>query len=586
MECSSPKILLAIARVVLALNVIGSNLTGACKLVMSVARNEVNDSLFIDSDVPELLVDALGRVNPTAEGKLFSIEIAREKKNLLHNNVLCLKMPIGEPEAAIYGYGAIRFLATANLNTLSKKSEITEGKTIKVSKQKSIAYRLVKVRKLIEILFMTFILIFSQHGIIQLMIVHLQILNEYGSTHKLCGQPLHSLFQLSAALRVLSGSPIFAQIIKMKHSRASSIDEEDTHLEIAGKHLVRAAEICMDEIEVQTNIIRTLSILSEIESCCESMATDAGRLGILFGPIAYNYSSSCSPEKVLGVISRLGYILGNIHAKYDEARLDFYNNDAAMEYLLNTLEFFSNQRYDIKNSNGDSTMDVLIKLIRVIANMSVNAEVGYGLGLRHPLGVILLNILLASKEIKTEEASELTLATLAALHNLSYYQYSSDELNINNPGSIIERMRDISCCLAQILNNGEALAKSEAARVLGNLTRNSTARQAFCTSNGLKILVKCLQSEDIELVTASCGVLVNLLGDWERRAPFKELNGIKILREMLQKAALNEDWLLAGMCCQAFWNFLIDSSNVMETLGECEGDLLAGDLAEYLGEAC
>ncbi|KAG5673777.1 hypothetical protein PVAND_003797 [Polypedilum vanderplanki] len=537
-ECSSPKILLAIARVVLGLNVSGSNLTGACKLVMSVARNEINDSLFIDSDVPELLVNALGRVNPTVEG---------------------------EPEAAIYGYGAIRFLATANINTLSKKTEITEGKTIKVSKQKSLAYRLVK------------------HGIIQLMIVHLQILNEYGSTHKLCGQPLHSLFQLSAALRVLSGSPIFAQIIKMKHSRASSIDEEDTHLEIAGKHLVRAAEICMDEIEVQTNIIRTLSILSEIESCCESLANDAGRLGILFGPIAFNYSASCSPEKVIGVISRLGYILGNIHARYDEARLDFYNNDAAMEYLLNTLEFFSNQRYDIKNSNGDSVMDVLIKLIRVIANMSVNAEVGYGLGLRHPLGVILLNILLEAKEIKSEEASELVLATLAALHNLSYYQ-SSDEINCNNPGSIIERMRDISSSLAQILNNGESLAKSEAARVLGNLTRNLTARQSFCSSNGLKILVKCLQSEDIELVTASCGVLVNLLGDWERRAPFKELNGIKILREILQKSALNEDWLLAAMCCQAFWNFLIDSNNVMETLGESQGDLLAGDLAEYLDE--
>ena len=69
-ECNSPKILLAIARIVLSMNNIsGSNLTGACKLVFKVARNEVNDSLFIDSDVPELLVDALGRVNPTAEGK-------------------------------------------------------------------------------------------------------------------------------------------------------------------------------------------------------------------------------------------------------------------------------------------------------------------------------------------------------------------------------------------------------------------------------------------------------------------------------------------------------------------------------------
>jgi armadillo repeat-containing protein 2 len=56
-ECQSSKILLAVARVVLGLGVTGSNLTGACKLVFKVARNEINDLLFIDSDVPELLVE-------------------------------------------------------------------------------------------------------------------------------------------------------------------------------------------------------------------------------------------------------------------------------------------------------------------------------------------------------------------------------------------------------------------------------------------------------------------------------------------------------------------------------------------------
>lgn len=539
-ECQSSKILLAVARVVLALNVTGSNLTGAAKLVFKVARNEINDSLFIDSDVPELLVDALGKVTPTADG---------------------------DPEAAIYGYGAIRFLATANSNTLNSKKTFAEsGKTIKISKHKSLAYRLVK------------------HGIIQLMIVHLQILNEFGSTSKLCGQPLHALYQLSGALRVISGSPIFAQIINLRHSRATSIDEEDTHLEIAGKHLVRAAEICMEEIEVQTNIVRTLSILSDIETCCKYLSGDAGRLGILFGQLIFNCHGM--PEKPLGIISRLGYILGNIMARYDEARVDFFNNDAAMEYVLNTLEFYSNQRFDIKNNNGDSVLDVLIKLIRVIANMSVNAEVGYGLGLRAPLGVVLLNILLEAKEIKSDDALELVLATLAALHNLSYYQNVSEDANVKNPGSIVERVKDISTILCQILNSSDRhqqVAKNEAARVLGNMTRNSSARQSFCAVNGLKVLIKCVQSDDTELVESSCGVLVNLLGDWERRVPFKELKGVQILREIFQKAAADENWLLAGIACQALWNFLIDSSNVIDTLGEGEADLMAVLLAEYLG---
>lgn len=170
-------------------------------------------------------------------------------------------------------------------------------------------------------------------------------------------------------------------------------------------------------------------------------------------------------------------------------------------------------RFDMKNSNGDTVMDVLIKLIRVIANMSVNSEVGYGLSLRHPLGVVLLNVLLQAKEIKTDEALELTLAALAALHNLSYYQQGFEDNSNHPPGSIIERVRDICLALTQILSSGPQHAKSEAARVLGNLTRNSVVRQSFCTSNGLKVLVKCLQqTDDIELMTSSCGVLVNLLG--------------------------------------------------------------------------
>jgi hypothetical protein len=501
-ECNSPKVLLSIARVVLAVSILlnlfyldyyfinfqlgvtGSNLTGACKLIFKVARNEVNDSLFIDSDVPELLVDGLGRASPTEE-----------------------------PEACIYGYGAIRFLATANTNTLNKKSRENDGKTkVTIPKAKSLAYRL------------------ARHGIIQLMIIHLQILNESGSRSKLSGPPLHALYQLSGALRALSGSPVFAQIISSK-SLLSSNDAEkkkssqnkeahepqDVHLELAGKHLVRAAEVCMDEPEVQANIIRTLSILSDIEQCCEHLAGDSGRLGILFGPIGYNsaYGGGGSlPEKPLGAVSRLGYILGNIMARNDSARLQFYNNDVAMEYLLNTLEFYSNQRYDIKNHNGDTVLDVLVKLIRVVANMSVNSEVGHGLGFRNPLGSTLLNVLLTGKEIKILDTEELLMATLGALHNLSYYQNSSlDDPNVSHhPGSIVERMKDISATLCQILFNGPPATKPEAARVLGNMTRNSIARQSFCSSNGLKVLVKCLQSEDMELVATCCGVLVNLLG--------------------------------------------------------------------------
>lgn len=41
---------------------------------------------------------------------------------------------------------------------------------------------------------------------------------------------------------------------------------------------------------------------------------------MLLGPCCANYKSN-QAEKLLSLISRLGYILGNIMAKYDNARL-------------------------------------------------------------------------------------------------------------------------------------------------------------------------------------------------------------------------------------------------------------------------
>lgn len=179
---------------------------------------------------------------------------------------------------------------------------------------------------------------------------------------------------------------------------------------------------------------------------------------------------------------------------------------------------------------------------------------------------------------------ELLFATLGALHNLSYYYEPSDNpLQFNHQGSMADRMNDICGVLCNILNSSSNPARSEAARVLGNMTRNTVARQAFCSENGLKILVQCLESNDVELMVTSCGVLVNILGDSERRTPFREIQGPIVLRKLLQRGVSHQDWILAGISCQALWNYLIDSGNVVHALGESEVDFICSDLADCLG---
>uniref|UniRef100_A0A182KHK2 WAPL domain-containing protein n=1 Tax=Anopheles christyi TaxID=43041 RepID=A0A182KHK2_9DIPT len=397
-EASSSKILLLVASIVFAMNVTGSNLTGACKLVFKIARNENNDNLFIDSDVPELLVDGLGRASP-----------------------------IDDSEACIYGYGAVRFLTGSSNN--GPNSATVNGAEA-ASNVRSLAIRLAK------------------QGLCQLMVLHLKMINEIASTTQLSGSPLHALFQLSGALRTLAGnhSVAVSRTCPDRQHPTSAREDEDqdiAQIEQAVPLLVRAAEMCIKEPEVQANIIRTLSVLSERAECCERLAVAASRLGILLGSIT---QTSQTVEKGLATCNRLGYILGNVMARWDTARYQFYCCDVSCDALLATLEYYANKSFTLKNQMGDSVVQVLTKLIRIVANMCVNGDVGYGMSKKSPLGEILLNILLKAKDPKTTELEELLFATLGALHNLSYYYEPSDMDGTCYPihaGCIAERMKDI-----------------------------------------------------------------------------------------------------------------------------------------------
>lgn len=176
----------------------------------------------------------------------------------------------------------------------------------------------------------------AHHGAVQLMVVHLQILNEAGSTTALSGAPLHALFQLSSALRALAGNVMVVEAVNnqsnsVSFTTTSSTSEEcpeikeslegyDIQMELAGPHLVKSAEICMTETETQFNVIRTLSALSDIDKCCGALVDYTARLAILLGPTPKRGEDS--PEKPLGLLSRLGYILGNVVGKHDAARLN------------------------------------------------------------------------------------------------------------------------------------------------------------------------------------------------------------------------------------------------------------------------
>ncbi|OPL20861.1 hypothetical protein AM593_01654, partial [Mytilus galloprovincialis] len=105
------------------------------------------------------------------------------------------------------------------------------------------------------------------------------------------------------------------------------------------------------------------------------------------------------------VVVRVCFILGNMTAKNDDARLRLFQENKSMDALLAIMKYYLDRDIKIKSrekekeiskqdsSKGNDCEDVLIKTVRVVANMSINEMVGPVLASNQQFVELLLNIL-------------------------------------------------------------------------------------------------------------------------------------------------------------------------------------------------
>lgn len=179
----------------------------------------------------------------------------------------------------------------------------------------------------------------------------------------------------------------------------------------------------------------------------------------------------------------------------------------------------------------------------------------------HFFHVLQLFCLFLRFHLKNAELEELVMAILGAIHNLSFYH---NEINTDQQmtkksaahqsdgadSSLTAKTANISSILCAIYQWSAQTIQAEIARVLGNLTRSTDARQSVQSAGGIQFLLKNVSSTDVDMVATSCGVLVNMLGDWQRRATFRDLNGPLLLRNVLRRSAEQQNWILALIVCQ------------------------------------
>ncbi|XP_047479297.1 armadillo repeat-containing protein 2-like isoform X1 [Penaeus chinensis] len=491
-----------IARVMLALKVSGSNLTSVCKLVFKVTRHDANDALFLEGNLLDLLLEA----------------------------VACVP-PLEQPEACVYGYGALKFL-TMNSQLVTR---------------------------------------LLNRGVLELLVLHMKlIVNHQQESGSVPEQTHYALVQLTGTLR-----------------HVSSCERTFPLLLVTGAvpQVCNLLQHFSHDADVTANVVRILSIISTHEECCAAAAAHPGTLPATVSALRRHASSPA-------IVVRLAYALGNMMANSDDARWQLFSEDGFTETLLELLtEYLRRDRHHQAEEMADpltpasgAPEDVMVKLIRVLANVSVHARVGPVLARSRTCLSLLISVL---RHKAVDESEELVLSALATLNNLTFYTR-------DQPVSALHTQ--LAECLCDMLPMDHVEGLVETIRVFGNLThfreiRDIVTKRAdpamkgsrFSGCHVLEILIEMLDCDSRELVYVCAGVLVNLMSDASRRSIFQEENGVLRMIDVLQYFGYG-DWQLCSLACQVLWNFCASAADVQSTLGDKETEKLVFVLEEFLDD--
>uniref|UniRef100_A0A1Y1L9N7 Armadillo repeat-containing domain-containing protein n=2 Tax=Photinus pyralis TaxID=7054 RepID=A0A1Y1L9N7_PHOPY len=493
-ESPNEQLLLNIARIILALKVTGNNLSGVCKLIFKVSKNDKNDSLFLEGNILDLFVDALGRSSPLDDG-----------------------------EACVYGYGSVKFL-TMNSKLLKKILDL---------------------------------------GILQLMVLHIKIINNARQEKvHIPEHTEHALFQLTGGLRNLAADEsVYDEFIST-----------DTVFQ-----LCTTLELFSSNLDIVSNISRTLSTISMNDNCCDKIGEFA-EISKIFVKLFEKYPGN---EEI---IVRLAYTLGNVLAKLDSSRIRFFHEKNSISSLISLWKIYFERtlkncslKFDTEWESTSNTEDVMIKIIRIVANIAINTDIGKSMNEQYGLQLIdeFLKVLISNPFKKNDE---LILSVLSTLNNLSYYYTAEFDRDIFHIKQV-----DIMEAISEYVNCQNVDCVIEAIRILGNLSRSKITRSYVIQKNIFSQLIKILDEDNLNLLKTTVGVFVNLMADNKNRVLFKNSGGTgKLIRILNQYGSY--DWVLTMLICQVLWNFCIDTVNLYELISDNEMQQLLSILADFLDE--
>ncbi|TNN09394.1 Armadillo repeat-containing protein, partial [Schistosoma japonicum] len=684
----SPRIHLTITRLMLTMNVTGRNLLNICKIVYKVAKNADNDCLFLeDPNTLDILIDALQLKelfkiplsisssivcpsSPSSSRSSLSLTSLPYLIDYLFQNSTLFSIHL---ESLLFLTGTIKFLIS-NIHFMEKFN----------SNSNFLPNLLIIHKQLFEMLIYLWRKFYLVNSVKEF---DHQIIDDVNSKEisrksisKFIQHAHHVLVQVTEIFCHLSSMDLFrSQLIaengilehiinclikynQFSHKMLNNNNNDITTLNITDNsndqnemifnftefytiyfnwirflsHLTEHTDVChylencLAPInnQIHNNLSMNVELINSINNCV-IVSTPFTELCNALTDFMYFF------KERLEFVVRIAYVLGNLAAKCEHARIAIIPNEnfslklcnlcrhynAKYTYFqqshhlmngtnqnkLKTTEFNNNNLNLItdtipeKMNNSVKSMyslqyDVLVKLLRIIANASISETVG----LICTTNFDCINLIIEIMENQSVgEPNELLLNCFASLNNLTYYikQELTDE-------SVAKQLEVAESLLRTVTKtNGHQDEFLGIIRVFGNLTRHTQIRQ-WLTVNGnellpikslsspyniiafndidnnsnnndnnsemnnliqqnafLYLLIQALNCSRPDIVYSTLGVLINMMTDVDQRPMLRILGGLSKLVEILREFA-GYDWQLAGLTCKTLWNYteLADNS--------------------------
>ncbi|XP_026146586.1 armadillo repeat-containing protein 2 isoform X1 [Carassius auratus] len=334
----------------------------------------------------------------------------------------------------------------------------------------------------------------------------------------------HILVQVTAALR---------NIADQSESRPSFLSNK------AFSTLCLILENHRKDLDICINVARIFSKLSTYTECCHALA-ESPRCCSIFLDLLSKHSGKQD------LVVRLLFTLGNLTAKSTEARERVYEEEGGIAVLLDLFQVYQETPSPPKQFRGPEREDVLVKLIRLLANLAIHPTVGTALA----ANTLCVQLLLEVLECRcVQESEELVINAVATINNLSFYQGESSVVRSQHT--------HISQLLLKLLLSSSMDAVLEATRVFGNLSQIKDVRHFIMQHKVEQYVVTLLDSKTPDVCFSACGVLINLSADPENRAMLRATGSTQKLIDCLRDLG-PQDWHLAAVVCQTLWNCSLD----------------------------